>query len=547
MRASWTEGNGRHTCRPLVMGTRGMVSSGHPLASQAGLRVLMEGGNVVDAAVAASAVLAVVRPHATGLGGDLFCQIFLAREGRVVAINASGPAPRAATAQHFRERGMQQVPMLGPLAVETPGCVAGWDLALRQFGTMPLANLLSYAVEYAENGVPVTPHLAAALAEGARTFAGFPDWGATFLCDGHPPRRGALLRQPNLARTLRALQEDGAEAFYRGGIGEAIAAYVQREGGLLAMEDLEACRAELLEPIQIDYRGYTVYEQPPVSQGHLLLQELAIAEGFDLATLGAQSADAVHLMVDAKKLAFADRLRYLGDPACVHVPLKQLLSKEYASRRRKVIDPARAILAAAPGVLAAPGGDTTAHCVVDAEGNAATMIQSLFKGFGSGVVAGDTGVVLNNRLASFFLDPAHPNGLAPGKRAIHTLNTYMLFRDGRVFLVGGTPGADDQVQVSFQVICNLVDHGMNLQEAIEAPRWSSTPGTLPGEITNPYGLQLESGFSPEVAEELQKRGHAVEMAPPWSFGSVSAILVDPENGVLCGGSDPRRDGYAAGW
>lgn len=531
----------------MVMGTRGMVSSGHPLASQVALRVLMEGGNVVDAAVAASATLAVVRPHMTGIGGDLFCLIYLAREGRVVAINSSGPAPAAATLDFFRSRRLQQIPMQGPLAVETPGCVAGWDLALREFGTMPLDRLLQPAVDYAEGGFPVSPNLAQAIVEGAQQFTSLPHWMDTFLPRGRPPRTGEILKLPKLARTLRILQEGGADAFYRGEIAEALAAFVQQAGGLLSRDDLAGCKAELLEPIHTDYRGYTVYEQPPVSQGHLLLQELNIAEGFDLATLGPESAEAVHLMVEAKKLAFADRLRYLGDPSFLRMPMDQLLSKEYASRRRKKVDPNHAIVAAAPGALAAAGTDTTYHCVIDAEGNAVSMIQSLFRSFGSGVVAGDTGITLNNRLAAFFLDPTHPNALAPGKRTAHTLNTYMVFREGRPFLVGGTPGADDQVQVNFQVICNLIDHGMSLQEAIEAPRWSSTPGTMPDERTAPYELRVESRFPAHVIEGLRQRGHNVIPAPPWSFGSVKAALLDPESGVLYGGSDPRRDGYAVGW
>ena len=531
----------------MVMGMRGMVSSGHPLASQVALRTLAEGGNVVDAAIAASATLAVVRPHMTGIGGDLFCLIYLAREGRVVAINSSGPAPAAATIDFFRSRGIQQIPMNGPLAVETPGCVAGWEMALDRFGTMPLARLLQPAIDYAEGGFPVSPHLAQAIAEGAQQFAKSPHWMAAFLPEGRAPRPGEVLRLPNLARTLRVLQRGGAEAFYRGEIAEALSSFMREQGGLLGMEDLAGCRAEMLEPLQINYRGYTVYEQPPVSQGHLLLQELAIAEGFDLATLGPQSIEAVHLMVEAKKLAFADRLRYLGDPDFMKVPMSQLLSREYASQRRKEIDLNRAIVAAAPGIVAATGSDTTHHCLIDAEGNAVTMIQSLFKSFGSGVVAGDTGITLNNRLAAFFLDPSHPNALAPGKRTAHTLNTYMVFRDERPFLVGGTPGADDQVQVNFQVICNLIDHGMSLQEAIEAPRWSSVPGTLPGEMTDPYELRLENRFPDSVVEGLRQRGHSVKLASAWGFGSESAVMLDPETGVLYGGSDPRRDGYAAGW
>ena len=439
MSASWIEGTGKPTGRPMVMGTRGMISTGHHLASTAGLRVLADGGNVVDAAVAASAVLAVVRPHMTGVGGDLFCLVYLAKENRVYAINSSGPAPKAATIDYFRGNGHACIPMSGPLSVETPGCVAGWEMVLEKFGTLPLSRLLEFAVEFAEAGMPVSPHLSRTIADVAPSFSGNRHWASTFMPAGRVPRPGEVIRQPNLARTLRTIQEGGSEAFYREEIAEALEEYLKEEGGLLTREDMANCRAEMLDPIHADYRGYTVYEQPPFSQGHLLLQELLIAEGFDLRTKGFGCADTVHLMVESKKLAFADRLRYLGDPASVDVPIAKLVSREYAARRRKSIDADRAIVAAAPGLLAASGPDTTYHCVIDGEGNAVSMIQSLFKGFGSGVMAGETGIVLNNRLASFFLDPRHPNGLAPGKRTAHTLNSYMVFKDGRPFMVGGTP------------------------------------------------------------------------------------------------------------
>ncbi len=549
MTAWWVEGNGKRTGRPMIMGARGAVASGHPLASQAGLKVLMEGGNVVDAAIAASATLAVVRPHMTGLGGDLFCLIYLAKEGRVFAINASGPAPAAATIELFRKQGHSQVPIKGPMAIETPGCVAGWQLALERFGTMPLSRLLDSAIRYAEGGFPVSPHLSETIAECLTEFDGgcFTPWGSSFAPEGRAPRAGEMLKLPKLARTMRTLQEGGAEAFYRGKIAEEMAAAIQRMGGLLSAADMAAYRAELLEPLQLDYRGYTVYEQPPVSQGHILLQELALAEGFDLGRMGQESAEAIHLMVESKKLAFADRVRYLGDPAKVQVPMKQLLSKEYAATRRRLIDPDHALTAAAPGALAVSGGDTTYHCVMDSEGNAVSMIQSIFKPFGSGVVAGETGITMNNRLAGFFLDPEHPNALAPGKRAAHTLNTYMILKDGRPLMAGGTPGADDQVQVNFQVISNVVDHHMNIQQAIEAPRWSSIPGTMAGETEPPYELRLESRFPDEVVKGLRARGHLVRVSPPWSFGSQKAVMLDPESGTVYAAADPRRDAYASAW
>ena len=535
--------------RPIIVAHNGLVASGHPLASQAGLRVLRDGGNAVDAAVVASAVSAVVKPFATGIGGDLFALVYVAREGRVHAVNASGPAPRSATRDLFRGRGLAAVPRLGPMSIETPGCVAGWALAADRFGTLPLGRLLGPAIEYAEQGHGASAKLVDAIAAGQHSVGDEPGWRETFLPEGRPPRIGQALRLPALARSLRAIAEGGAEEFYRGDLARRLAAGVRRAGGLLDVEDLADCRAEILEPIAGAYRDYTVYGQPPVSQGIILLLELAILDGFDLAAKGLLTPDAVHHMVEATKIGFASRLRWYGDPAWRENPTAQLLSPDFVERCREGIHPTRAAEQVTLPLLQRTGTDTTFLTTADRDGNVVAMIQSLYASWGSGVVAGDTGVLMNNRLSAFFLDPAHPNALEPGKRTIHTLNTYMLFRNGRPYLAGGTPGGDDQVQVNLQVISNIVDHGLDIQSAVETPRWSSVPGSAPWTRPHetPYAVRIEDTAPPELAVGLRERGHRVESAPAWSIGSQKLLLADPDSGALLGAADPRREAYAVGW
>jgi len=543
------EGIDRVGGRPIIVASNGLVVSGSPLASQAGLRVLQNGGNAVDAAVAASAVSAVARPWATGIGGDLFALIYLKRENQVHAINATGPGPRRATRELFGERGLDIIPQFGPLAVETPGGVAGWELAISRFGTRPLAALLEAALDYAADGYPASPGLVQAVLGGELTVAHQPGWRQTFMPEGRAPRVGETMRFPSLARSLRAIAEGGADEFYRGTLARRLASETQAAGGLLEVGDLADCRAELVEPICGRYRGYLVYEQPPVSQGVVLLLQLAILDGFDLSSMGHLSAEAVHHMVEAKKLAFEARLRWLGDPAWRDNPLDAMLSPEFVEQCRRSIDRRQAAERVEMPLLASVGADTTFLATADREGNVVAMIQSLYSAWGSGVVAGDTGILLNNRLSGFFLEPEHPNRLEPGKRTIHTLNQYMLFRAGRPFLAGGTPGADDQVQVNQQVISSVIDYGMNIQDAVEAPRWSSTPGTVPWSrpAETPYALRLEQNVPTALATGLAERGHEIELVPVWSIGSGKLIMVEPSSGALLGAGDPRREAYAVGW
>ena len=529
------------------MSKNGLVAGGHHLASLAGIDILMKGGNAFDSAIATSAVLSVVRPHMTGLGGDAFALLFNAKSGSVEALNASGPAPKAASRQFFLDKGLTRIPLHGIYSVSVPGIVGCWGEISEKYGTIGLQELLKPAIQYANRGFPVYPSLSLAIKEAGDKFANDRSAKEIFLRNGRAPLPGEILLQGDLARTLDMIASKGTESFYQGDIAKLIAEHFQKQNGLLTQDDLADYHSVWKPPIRTSYRGYTVLEQPPVSQGLILLQELNLVEGFDLAKLGHNTADSIHVMVEAKKLAFADRIGYLGDPDFVKVPLETLLSKEYAAKRSALIDVDRAMATTAKAEIDNMDGDTTYFAIVDRDGNAVSLIQSVFHSFGSGVVVDGTGVVPNNRLSAFSLKSDHPNRLDPKKKTVHTLNSYMIMRDDSLFLVGGTPGADDQVQTNLQVIANILDYGMNVQEAIEAPRWSSRPGTMPGEENLPYELHVEDRISPQVRDGLVKKGHDVKVSGGWSFAGAQAIIIDQSNKVLMGGADPRRDGYAIGW
>ncbi len=535
--------------RSVVMARRGMVVSGHPLASAAGLRVLLSGGNAMDAAVATAAVLGVVQPMMSGVGGDTFLLYFHAREGRVWALNGSGIAPYAATREFFVDRGYTRMPFRGMLSVSVPGAVDAMVTALERWGSgrFSLAQLLEPAIFYAEEGFPVTEKVSAWIREAEEVLKAYPSTARIYLPQGRPPQPGEVLVQKDLAETLRRIAQGGCEVFYRGELARTIVQYCRAHGGLLTEREFAEHRSEIYEPLETTYRGYRVLTTAPPSQGLILLEMLNLLEEFELARLGWGSPDTVHLMVEAKKLAFADRLGYVGDPRFVDNPLGTLLSKEYARRRAREIHPLRASAEVWPGALREELGATTYFAVADAEGNLVSYITSLSASFGCAEVVEGTGILLNNRAGrGFTLEAGHPNVIAPGKRTMHTLMCFMAFHpDGRPFLVWGTPGGDGQPQWCAQVFTNLVDFGMNVQQAVEAPRWLSFPGTDPADLPAPFELRMEPGFPEETVAELRRRGHRV--VPMSGFaGGAQVILVDPA-GVYHGGSDPRVDGAAVGW
>ncbi|MGE0260284.1 MAG: gamma-glutamyltransferase [Alphaproteobacteria bacterium] len=529
--------------RPLIIGRRGAVAANHPLAAQAGLLALRAGGNAVDAAVATALALAVVEPMMSGLGGDGFYTIFDAASGRAAVVNGTGPAPREATPERYAAG----IPRTGPMSVSVPGLVAGLGTMHRDYGKLPWRDLFAEAIHLARDGYGATPHYRDFAAEHLDCLRADRRSAAVFLRDGNAPRAGTPIVQSDLARTLEEIASEGAECFYRGALARRLAAACADAGVPVGEADLAEYEAERQEPIRIDYRGLTVLEAPLNSTGFVLLQELKIAENFDLGAMGLGSADLVHVMVEAKKLAFADRERWGADPRTIDAPLDRILSADYAAQLASRIDrnrakPTRAIADAA--------GNTTYFCTVDGDGNAVSGIQSINSAWGSGVTAGDTGILLNNRMAYWHLDPAHPNHLHPGRRVRHTMNPPLALKDGRLWGVFGTPGADNQVQINFQIATAMIDFGLDPQQAAEMPRWTSN---VPGQYANyphdgPDVLTMERRFAEEVRRELARRGHPVDTVGDLEGPcSVEIIRRDADTGMLLAGSDPRRDGWALAW
>ncbi|HUK41469.1 MAG TPA: gamma-glutamyltransferase family protein, partial [Candidatus Acidoferrales bacterium] len=478
--------------RPLVMGRNGVVSSGHHLASLTGVKVLQEGGNAVDAALAAAFVMLVVKPETSGPGGDLFALVSMTRNGKVEALNASGPAPAKASVDYYRSKGLNAVPVAGPLSIAVPGAVDGWLELHRRYGTKELSRLVADGVQLARNGFPAQQDLINCIAELSRDFS----WiDRVYRQPLNGPRAGKLIYQRGLADVLEKLASQGRDGFYGGEIAEKICKTLQAEGGILGREDLEKPTAQWLDPLSSGYRDFVVYEQPPVSQGFMVLEMLNIIEAWPMHRAAIPRSEVIHCQVGAKKLAFEDRIRHLEDPAFGDPKIAMLISKEYAAKRRALMgQPVQRQTAATP-----TGTDTTFLCAADRDGNAISLIQSIFAPFGSRFIAGDSGVIMNNRLCSFGLDPNKANALKPGKRPAHTLNTYMVFRGNELFAAGGSPGADDQPQTNLQVLHNLLDLELDPQLAVEAPRWSHQPGTPPRD-TLPEELRMEEGFDGAVID-----------------------------------------------
>jgi gamma-glutamyltranspeptidase/glutathione hydrolase len=528
--------------RSVVRASHGMVATSQPLASQIGLDVLKRGGNAVDAAIAIAAVLNVTEPNMTGIGGDAFMMVYSSKTKRLEGLNASGRAPRALNVEYFTAKKLNQIPTAGMEAITVPGAFDGWVTLLEKHGTMKLAELMAPAIDLAENGFPVMEKIAADWAWEEPRLKLNAAAASTFLVNGAAPPPGAIFVQKNLARTLRTIAKGGREAFYRGEIARAIVDYCRKNGGFLAMEDFAAQKSDWVEPISTSYRGHTVYEMPPNGQGLTALLLLNILEGIDLKSMRKDPERYYHTLIEATKIAFADRNRHIADPAFSKVPVMQLLSKDYAAERRKLIDPAKAIDVPAYGDLRT-GHDTTYFTVVDKDRNAVSFINSIFFNFGSAVVAGDTGIVLQNRGAGFSLEPGHPNRLEPGKRPFHTIIPAMVFRDGRLLMSYGVMGGDIQPQGHAQVMVNLLDRGLNLQQAIDAPRVRYISGR---------DVMMEDGLTLSVINALIARGHQRALPPPGILhralmGGGQAIMIDPATGALLGASDVRKDGMALGY
>jgi gamma-glutamyltranspeptidase/glutathione hydrolase len=528
--------------RSVVRATHGMVASSQPLASQVGVDVLKRGGHAVDAAIAMAAMLNVTEPNMTGIGGDAFMMIYSPKTKKLEALNASGRAPRALNAAYFASRKITQMPLTGMEPITVPGAFDGWVTLLEKHGTMPLAALLEPAIGYAEDGFPVMEKIVADWIPEVEKLKRSPAAAATYLVDGGPPKPGTIFRQKNLARTFRTLGRGGREAFYRGDIARAIVDYCQKNGGFLAMEDFAAQKSDWVEPISTTYRGHTLYELPPNNQGLTALLLLNILEGVDLQSMRTQPDLYYHTLIEATKIAFADRNRYIADPAFGKLPVKELLSKEYAARRRALIDPKRAIDVPAYGDFTL-GADTTYFTVVDKDRNVVSFINSIFNSFGSGIVAGETGIMLHNRGSGFSLEAGHPNVYAPGKRPFHTLIPAMVFKEDTPVMSYGVMGGDIQAQGHAQVLVNLVDRGMNLQQAIDAPRVRYMSGR---------GVMMEESLTAPVISALIARGHERVMPPAGIMhralmGGGQAISIDPVSGALAGASDVRKDGLALGY
>ena len=528
--------------RSVVRARQGMVATSQPLASQVGVDVLKRGGNAVDAAIAMAAVLNVTEPNMTGLGGDAFMLVYSSSAKRLFGLNASGRAPRALSLDYFRSKQMTAIPVTGMEAITVPGAFDGWVTLLEKFGTMKLADLLAPAIGYADDGFPLMEKTVEDWVPEVEKLRRTPAAAATFLVNGAAPKPGDVFVQKNLARTFRTLAKGGRDAFYRGDIARAIVDYCRANGGALSLEDFAAHKSEWVEPISTTYQGHTLYEIPPNGQGLTALLLLNILEGIDLASLRGDAVRYYHTMIEATKIAFADRNRYIADPSFGKLPVEELLKKDYAAKRRGLIDPARAIDPPAYGDVPM-GSDTTYFTVVDKDRNAVSFINSIFHAFGSGIVAGETGIMLQNRGSAFSLDPAHPNRIEPGKRPFHTIIPAMLFKDGRLLMSYGVMGGDIQAQGHVQVLVNLLTRGMNLQQAIDAPRVRYISGR---------GVMMEDGLGAPVIAGLVARGHervmpAAGLTHRALMGGGQAIMIDPASGALLGASDIRKDGMALGY
>jgi len=537
-----------HASRSEVIAPHGMAATSQPLATQIALDVLKAGGSAVDAAIAANAALGLMEPTGCGIGGDLFAIVWDAGKKELTGLNASGRAPKLMTLEYFREHGIEKIPPLGPLPVSVPGAVDGWFELHGRYGRLPMKDILAPAIAYAREGFPVSEVIAHYLERNKRYIAHYPGFAETYMPNGDVPKKGEIFRNPRLANTYETIAEKGRDAFYKGDIARAIDAYMIEQGGLLRYEDLASHTSEWVTPVSTNYRGWEVYELPPNGQGIAALQILNILEGFDIAAMGFGSAEYLHTLAEAKKLAFEDRAKFYADPDFVDVPVDWLISKEYAAERRKLIAKDKASQSLPAGDAPLRHGDTIYMTVADRDGNMVSLIQSNYRGMGSGMTPGELGFVLQDRAELFALDENHANVVEGGKRPFHTIIPAFVMKDGKPLMSFGVMGGDLQPQGHAQIIVNMVDFGMNLQEAGDAARINHVGSSEPtGEIMTDGGvLHLENGFSAETRAVLERMGHTLGNSDG-SFGGYQAILWDEAQGVYYGASEVRKDGQAAGY
>ena len=534
--------------RSEVIATEGMAATSHPLATQIALDILKAGGSAVDAAIAANAALGLMEPTGCGIGGDLYAIVWDAETRELTGLNASGRSPQLMTLDYFRDNDLDKIPAFGPLPVSVPGAVDGWFELHERYGRLPMSDVLAPAIGYAENGFPVTELIAYYMRFAQRRFEDYPGFRETFMPGGATPDKGDIFRNPDLARTYRLIAEKGRDVFYEGEIAAAIDALMREQGGLLRLSDMAAHTSDWVTPVSTNYRGWDVFELPPNGQGIAALQMLNILEAYDLRSMGFGSAEYVHLLVEAKKLAYEDRARYYADMDFVDVPVERLISKEYANERRKLIDPDKASTVLPAGDAVLEDGDTIYLTVADSDGNMVSLIQSNYRGMGSGMIPSGYGFMLQDRAELFSLEEGHANVVAPGKRPFHTIIPAFVMQDGEPLMSFGVMGGSMQPQGHVQIIVNMLDFGMNLQEAGDAARIRHGGSSQPtGEkMTDGGTVYLESGYGTALREKLKAKGHTISDSAG-SFGGYQAIYRDAEQGVYYGASEVRKDGNAAGY
>ena len=532
--------------RSEVIAKNGMVATSHPLASQVGIDILKKGGNAIDAAIAANAAIGLMEPTGNGIGGDLFAIVWIEKEKKLYGLNASGRSPEKLTIEYFKENNFQSIPPYGPLPVSVPGCVDGWFELHDKFGKIKMNEILEPAIKYAENGFPVTELVAYYMKNASRNFEDYPNFKETYYINDSTPYKGEIFKNPDLANTLKIIAEKGRKGFYEGKIAKTISNFIIDQGGFLSYDDLKSHKSEWIKPVSTNYRGYDIWELPPNGQGIAALQILNLLEGYDIKSMGFGSADYIHHFVEAKKIAFADRAKYYADMDFNEIPVEYLISKEYSDIRRKEINPMNAAKNVPPGNI--ENGDTIYLTTADSDGNMVSLIQSNYRGMGSGMIPTGLGFMLQDRGELFSLEDDHFNVYKPNKRPFHTIIPAFITKDGNPFVSFGLMGGAMQPQGHAQIVINLIDFEMNLQEAGDAPRIRHQSDEQPtgGNMFDGGELALEDGFNYKEIRKLMKKGHKI-IYDLGSYGGYQAIMIDYINKVYFGASESRKDGNAIGY